>query len=373
MKTVLISGASVAGPALAYWLQRQGWHTTVVERCPHLRPGGQAVDVRGAALDVVDRMGLLQKTRGLRARLKGMSILDRDGTEVHRSEERTLSGGRFDSGDVEIFRDDLVGLLYEVTRDATYQFDDSIIELEQRNDAVDVRFRSGRTGSYDLVIGGDGLRSSVRRMVFGEDELFVRPLGSAIAIFSVDNFLELNDWQVAFRDETSGFLIFPSRDNQTLRVFLGFAGGADDERLSIPEQKALVAERCRGMGWKVPALLDAMWDASDFYLSAISQVHMPAWWKDRVALVGDAGYCPSPMSGQGTSLALVGAYVLALELARADNDHVAAFTAYEARMRPFVKINQALVTDNKDNVSDEALDRAKNAIMLDALAQQPSS
>jgi 2-polyprenyl-6-methoxyphenol hydroxylase-like FAD-dependent oxidoreductase len=366
MRTVLISGASVAGPALAYWLQRQGWRTTIVERCPHLRPGGQAVDIRGAALEVVDRMGLLQKVRDLRTRLKGMSVLDKDGSEIHRSEERTLSGGRFDSGDVEIFRDDLVGLLYELTRDTAYQFDDSIVELQQRRDAVDVRFQSGRTGSFDLVIGADGLRSSVRRLIFGEDEFFVRPLGSAVAIFSVDNFLELKDWQLAFRDETSGFLIFPSRDNQTLRVFLGFEGRADDERLSIAEQKSLVADRCKGMGWKVPALLEAMQNASDFYLSAISQVHMPAWWKGRVALIGDAGYCPSPMTGQGTSLALVGAYVLAQELERADNDHIAAFTAYETRMRPFVKLNQALATDNpNENVSDEALERAKNGIVLD--------
>jgi 2-polyprenyl-6-methoxyphenol hydroxylase-like FAD-dependent oxidoreductase len=367
MKTALISGASVAGPALAYWLRQSGWGVTVVERAAELRPGGQAVDIRGVALDVVSRMGLLGKVGALRTRLKGMSILDSEGNEIHRSDERTLSGGRFDSGDIEIFRDDLANLLHGLTRDeVAYQFDDSIAALEQRSDAVDVRFQSGRSESYDLVIGADGLRSNVRRLVFGGDELFLRSLGAQVAIFSVDNFLELKDWQVAFRGDNSGFLIFPARDNQTLRVFLGFEGKEEAERLAIPQQKALVTERCGGMGWKVPALLEAMHDASDFYLSSISQVHMPRWSQAHVVLLGDAGYCPSPMSGQGTSLALVGAYVLAREIERAGANYTTAFAAYEARMRPYVELNQALATENpQGEVSDEALTRAKNAIALD--------
>jgi 2-polyprenyl-6-methoxyphenol hydroxylase-like FAD-dependent oxidoreductase len=368
MQTALISGASVAGPALAYWLQQLGWRVTVVERAAQLRPGGQAVDIRGVALEVVSRMGLLEEVRNLRTRLKGMSVLDKEGKEIHRSEERTLSGGRFDSGDIEIFRDDLANLLHGLTRDGvTYQFDDSIDELEQRSDSVDVRFRSGRRGSYDLVMGADGLRSNVRRIVFGGDEQFLRSLGAQVAIFSVDNFLGLEDWQIAFRDETSGYLIFPTRDNQELRVFFGFEEKEDAERLAIPEQKTLVRGRCGGMGWKVPALLEAMHDASDFYLSAISQVHMPRWSQGHVALVGDAGYCPSPMSGQGTSLALVGAYVLAHEIKRAGDDYSAAFAAYEARMRPYVELNQALATESQQGeVSDATLTRAKNAIALDS-------
>ena len=367
MKTALISGASVAGPALAYWLRQSGWGVTVVERAAELRPGGQAVDIRGVALDVVSRMGLLEKAGALRTRLKGMSILDSEGNEIHRSEERTLSGGRFDSGDIEIFRDDLANLLHGLTRDdVAYQFDDSIAALEQHSDAVDVRFQSGRSESYDLVIGADGLRSNVRRLVFGGDELFLRSLGAQVAIFSVDNFLELKDWQVAFRGDNSGFLIFPARDNRTLRVFFGFEGKEEAERLAIPQQKALVRERCGGMGWKVPRLLAAMHDASDFYLSSISQVHMRKWSQAHVVLLGDAGYCPSPMSGQGTSLALVGAYVLAREIERAGDNYTTAFAAYEARMRPYVELNQALATENpQGEVSDEALTRAKNAIALD--------
>jgi 2-polyprenyl-6-methoxyphenol hydroxylase-like FAD-dependent oxidoreductase len=312
-------------------------------------------------------MGLLEKVRDLRTRLKGMSVLDAEGNEIHRTQERTFSGGRFDSGDIEIFRDDLANLLHGSTRDGvSYRFDDSIAELEQRGDGVDVRFQGGRSESYDLVIGADGLRSTVRRLAFGGDEVFLRSLGAQVAIFSVDNILDLKDWQIAYRGDTSGYLIFPARDNQTLRVFFGFEGKEEAERLPIPRQKALVRERCGGMGWRVPELLEAMHDASDFYLSAISQVHMPGWSTGHVVLVGDAGYCPSPMSGQGTSLALVGAYVLANELKRARDDFETAFAAYEARMRPYVELNQALATEHaQGEIPDEALNRAKNAIALD--------
>jgi 2-polyprenyl-6-methoxyphenol hydroxylase-like FAD-dependent oxidoreductase len=361
MRNILISGAGVAGGTLAWFLARQGWSVTVVERAPAPRTGGQAIDVRGVALDVVDAMGLGDRMRALRTRMRGMSMVDGDGQELFRSEEHTYSSGRLDSADFEVLRDDVVAMLHEAT-DAEYVFGDSITALTEEAHGVRVEFEHGGFRTFDLVIGADGLHSAVRRLAFGPEEDFTRHLGQYLAIFPTANFLGLEDWQVWFRHEHTGGAIYPVRDNTELRVTLGF--GSDPlPRLTVPEQKKLITERLAGIGWEVPKLLEAMAAADVFYFDAMAQIHLDRWSAGRIALIGDAGYCASALSGQGTSLALVGAYVLAQELGRAD--HEEAFAAYERRMRPFVALNQALATENPEGpASDESVERAKNAISL---------
>jgi 2-polyprenyl-6-methoxyphenol hydroxylase-like FAD-dependent oxidoreductase len=361
MRNILISGAGVAGGTLAWFLARQGWSVTVVERAPAPRAGGQAIDVRGVALDVVDAMGLGDRMRALRTRMRGMSMVDGDGQELFRSEEHTYSSGRLDSADFEVLRDDVVAMLHEAT-DAEHVFGDSITALTEEAHGVRVEFEHGGFRTFDLVIGADGLHSAVRRLAFGPEEDFTRHLGQYLAIFPTANFLGLEDWQVWFRHEHTGGAIYPVRDNTELRVTLGF--GSDPlPRLTVPEQKKLITERLAGIGWEVPKLLEAMAAADVFYFDAMAQIHLDRWSAGRIALIGDAGYCASALSGQGTSLALVGAYVLAQELGRAD--HEEAFAAYERRMRPFVALNQALATENPEGpASDESVERAKNAISL---------
>ena len=367
MTTVLISGASVAGPTLAWWLTRHGYSVTLVERTPGLRPGGQAIDIRGVALEVVSRMGLLPAIEQKRTRMQGASALDREGKEVWRTNERSFTSGRFDSGDLEILRDDLVPILYEATRaTGEYIFDNTIAGIQQSEDSVTVEFESGAARRFGLVVGAAGIYSKTRGLVFGPAERFLRHLEIYVAIFTVPNTLGLQDRQIAISGERSRALICPARDNSELRVFAGFGSPLLDRDMGVAQQKALVLEQCSELGWDMPRLFAAMQDAPIFYLGPMAQIHMPAWSEGRVTLVGDAGYCPSPMSGQGTSLALVGAYVLAEELARNRNDHTAAFARYEARMRPFVDINQALALRDRgdDAEGDKAIDEAKNAIAL---------
>jgi 2-polyprenyl-6-methoxyphenol hydroxylase-like FAD-dependent oxidoreductase len=360
---ILVSGASIAGPALAYWLRRYGITPTVVERAPGLRSGGQALDVRGAALTVVERMDLLEKVRAARTRMAGMSFVDNAGTELMRSTEVVGSSGRLDSEDVEMLREDLTGLLAECTTDVEYVFGDSITALHQDEDGVDVTFEHGEPRRFDLVVGADGLHSTVRRLTFGSEPGAQRYLGSYIAVFTTDNMLGLDDWQVWLREESAGAIVYTARDNTELRVILGFTSEpVDYDYHDIDAQRALVADRAAGLGWEVPRLLKAMRDAEDFYFDAMAQVTMDTWSDRRVTLVGDAGYCASPMSGQGTSLALVGAYVLAEEIAR---DADGAFARYETRMRPFVELNQALALENPGHhPSEESVSRAKYAIEL---------
>ncbi|MBQ1119170.1 FAD-dependent monooxygenase [Streptomyces sp. B15] len=367
MQTVLISGAGVAGLTLAHWLRHHGYAPTVVERAPAVRPGGHAIDVRGVALDVLDRTGLLGEARRARTRMRGMSMHDGDGNELWRSTEMTYSSGRLDNGDIELLREDLTAMLYERTRDAAeFLFDDSIAVLAQAEDGVQVTLAGGARRTFDYVIGADGLHSRVRRLAFGPESDHLRHLGSHVAVFSTDNFLDLDHWQMWVQSETASYCVYPVRENTEIRATLGFMSQSlDHDHRDLEQQKNLLAENMASLGGDTPKLLEAMRTAPDFYFDAMAQVHMDSWTRGRVALVGDAGYCASPLSGQGTSLALVGAYVLAEELGRPSADPATALPRYEERMRPYVALNQALATENPgQGASEESLTRAKNALTL---------
>lgn len=371
MFEVLISGASVAGTTLAYWLGRHGYSVTVVERHPGLRPGGQAIDVRGPALTVLDRMGLLAAAADRKTGIRGSSVVDRDGNELSRDTESTPTGGPIDNPDIELLRDDLVELLYEATQPATeYLFDDSITDLQNRGLAVDVTFERAPARSFDLVIGADGLHSNVRRLVFGPEERFIKRLGTHAAIFTVPNFLNLNFWQMWHYGDTTMAGVYSARNNTEARAMLGFM---DTElRLDyrdIEAQFAEVEQRMAGDGWVRPQLLKYMRDAPDFYFDEMAQIVMDHWSIGRVALVGDAAYCCSPLSGQGTSVALLGAYILAGELKRVSGgdwvDHGVGFTNYFKRFHGYTERTQFLATDNVPGgapISQEQFEAVVNSI-----------
>lgn len=341
-QNILISGASIAGPALAYWLHRHGFTPTIVERAPAPRRGGQAVDVRGAAIDVAERMGIIDQIRAARVDTQGMSLVDTAGERV-----ASLEGGFgvIDDRDVEILREDLCHLLYEATRpDVEYVFDDFITGLTQGEEGVEVTFQRAGPRTFDLVIGADGLHSGVRALAFGEESRFVHQLDDLyLAIFTAPNHLGLDRWQLGHSAPGLTASITSARDNSEARAVFFFA--ARDLRYDdrdTRQQMQILKDAFAGMGWEVPRLMEFMPDAPDFYFDALSQVRMDTWSAGRVALVGDACYGASPLSGQGTSLAMVGAYVLAGELAHAAGDHPAAFARYAERMRGFVEQNQKL-------------------------------
>ncbi|MGI8306307.1 FAD-dependent monooxygenase [Saccharopolyspora hattusasensis] len=281
MRNVLISGASIAGPALAYWLRRKGFSVTVVERAPGQRKGRQAVDIRGVALEVMDRMGLGEHVRAARTRMRGMSMVDDEGNELFRSEEQAFSSGRLGGEDVELLREDLTAMLYEVTKDQVeYVFHDSISALEQDEHGVRVEFDHGGFRTFDFVIGADGAHSAVRRLAFGPEQQFSKHLGQYLAIFPAANFLGLNNWQFWFHDEESGTggAIYPVRDNAELRVTLGFLSEpVTYDHRDVSQQKQIVTDRLAGLGWEVPKLLAAMADAPDFHFDAMAQIHMDRW------------------------------------------------------------------------------------------------
>lgn len=356
MRTALVCGGGIAGPNVAHWLARHGWAVTVVERARAPRRGGQAVDVRGAALTVVTEMGLRERLETARTRMRGMAVLDGDGNELMRTTEGTWSGGRFDDPDVEVLREDLTDLLMERTDAAvTFRFGTAVTGLS----GTEVSFSDGTSAPFDLVVGADGLRSSVRRLAFGPDRDHVRPMDAFVGVYGMPNVLRLDNWQLWVQDGGVGLAVYPVRDNTELRVTAGVPCAANAPT-GTDAQKRLIADGMAHLKWEVPTLLAGMWDAADFYADVMAQVHMERWSAGNVVLVGDAGYCASPLSGQGTSLALVGGYVLAQELQKGI---AAGLAAYEERMRPFVAANQAVATGDPD-LCEAALEEAKNAISL---------
>ncbi|MGI5204338.1 FAD-dependent monooxygenase [Spirillospora sp. CA-108201] len=355
MKNVLISGASIGGPALAYWLRQYGFGVTVVEAAPGPRAGGQAIDVRGPALEVAERMGVLDRIREQRVEMRGMSMVDGDGNELYRSEEYTVTGGDLSSADVEILRDDLSMILADAAGDGVeYLYGDSIAGLEQDEDGVRVIFQSGLIRTFDLVVGADGAHSNTRRLVFGPEKDYLTHLGTYLSVWTAPNFLGLDRWQVFHQVPGSswGGGVMSVRGNDEVRVYLGFESERPIEydHRDTAAQKKIMADALAGGGWVLPELLETMWDAPDFHFDSMAQIHMDSWSKGRVVLLGDAGYCGSPLSGQGTSMAMVGAYVLAGELKAAGGDHRAAFANYEKELRGYVAANQELALTNKARV-----------------------
>lgn len=344
-RRVLISGASVGGPATAYWLGRAGFDVTVVEKADRIRGGGYPIDIRGAAVEVVRRMGLREPLRDAHIHTRSVSAMHPDGRRIATVKAPTGARDPADADiDIEVPRGDLTALLYEATRNRVdYLFDDSIATLDQHPGGIDIAFRSGRTGTYDLVIGADGLHSNTRRLAFGPEEQFHHYLGHCFAGFSVPNRFGLDHEVVLINTPGTMAALYAAGSRPDLHALLAFRSPLPS-RAELADRNFQIHALTRAFahqGERTDWLLAQLVDAPDLFFDTLSQIRMPAWSRRRVALVGDAGYAPSFLSGEGTSLALVGGYTLAAELA-ATEDQVAGLTAYEARLRDYVARNQAL-------------------------------
>ena len=336
---VLISGASVAGPAIAYWLNQYGFQTTVVERARGLRPGGFGVDFRGHVhLAVLEQMGILEDVRREQTHMGEMAFVDAEGN-VKASLPSFVA-----SGDVEIERSDLSRILHERTRDATeYIFGDSIASLDETPDEVRVVFDRGEPRTFDLIIGADGLHSNVRRLVFGDESHFLRFAGWYIAGgYVMPNRLGLDHRGVSYTEPGKTVSLSSGRDPKVADVSFVFASDElDIDRHDLEQQKRVLHERFADVGWEAPRALEALRDAPTLYFDSLSKVHMDEVVRGRVALLGDAGY-GATLGGLGTGLAIVGAYILAGELASAAGNHHVGFANYQQEIRSYASGCQKL-------------------------------
>ncbi|TDQ47980.1 FAD-dependent monooxygenase [Actinorugispora endophytica] len=346
---ILVSGAGIAGLAAALELGTRGHDVTVVEYGRHLRLAGTPIDIRGDAVETAEKMGLLAEIRGRRLRMtESTRFVDSDGEPVGRIPVARISDS---DDDIEILREDLMRILADALPDtAAICFEDSIGALAESGDGVSVRFASGRTRRYDLVVGADGQHSAVRRLVFGPEEDYLRHLGVYIALAALPDGTRSEDVNSIYNVPGRLAGTFWYKD-KAVAVFQFRSEPLAYDRHDLDAQKKIVIDTFADhQSWRIPELLDAVRADPDFFFDSASQIHLPSWHRGRVVLVGDAGYSPAFLSGRGTSLALTGARILAEELDRCGGDHTAAFERYEARQRPYVTFAQDSVDGGRERM-----------------------
>ncbi|KTD22767.1 oxidoreductase [Legionella lansingensis] len=338
---VLISGAGIAGLTVAYWLKRYGFTPTIVERAPALLTGGYKIDVRGTALQVLRRMGIYDAIVASGTNMQGALLVNKEGKIIHE-----MSGDEFGhrvGDDVEIIRGVLCQILMEQVPDVEFIFGDSVKNISPSSKGVQIDFQNNKSREFDLVIGADGLHSNVRRLAFGDETSFLHNLGLYLCVFTVPNYLNLDRIEMQYTELGKVAAVWSARGEPNMKACFGFAAPSTLIDLhNKAQQQQVLRTIYQGIGWEVPQFLQMMPDSPDFYFDTAAQIYMDHWSQGRVSLVGDAAYCASPMSGQGTSLALIGAYVLAGELAAAKGAYQTAFDQYEKQMRSLVKVNQEL-------------------------------
>lgn len=340
MTKVLIVGAGIAGPTLAFWLHRAGYEPTLVERSPELRLGGYLVDFWGAGFDVADRMGIVPEVIRRGYHLEEVRQVGDDGRPITAFDPELFvrgTTGRY----VSIARSELASIIYGALGDRVETiFGDTVRALDDTGAHVRATFDSGVTRDFDLVFGADGLHSQVRRLVFGPEQQFEKYLGITVAAFELEGYRP-RDELVAVMYTQVGYQVtrLSLRDDRTMFLLTFLDDGSVAGR-DVDAQQAAIRERLAGATWEIPAILKGMPEAKTFYCDRVSQILMPSWTRGRVGLVGDAGACVSLLAGQGSALAMVEAYVLAAQLASARGNHVQAFAQYEQRLMPFLRSKQ---------------------------------
>ncbi|MGB6176727.1 MAG: FAD-binding domain [Methylocella sp.] len=343
-QSVLISGIGIAGTTLAYWLGERGFKPTLVERASHLRTSGYVIDFWGFGYDIAERMGLLSGLKSEGYDVEEVRFVNAEGrreggfgVDIFRS----LTGGRY----VSIARSDLAKLIYhKIDGQSETIFGDSIVGIEDTGDDVGVVFERSAPRRFDLVIGADGLHSAVRELVFGTQSRFEKYLGYAVAAFEIKGYRP-RDERVYVSHGVPGKQVsrFPMRDDRTLILFV-FADGSDRNAAvhDMTGHKAILHKEFDDVGWECPRILAALDACDDVYFDRVSQIEMEVWSRGRVALVGDAAFCPSLLAGQGAALAMISAYVVAGELGQSEGRPEVAFRRYEQLLRPFMTAKQGV-------------------------------
>lgn len=340
-KKILISGAGIAGFTLAYWLKQRGFSPTIIEKHPYLRGGGYKVDVRGTALEVAKRMGVYPDLLEANVNLVCSKFVSSD-QKVFEFDGDIL--GNSSKGEIEINRWDLAQILSKKLDGIEIIYGDSITKIYEKM----VHFEQMEPREFDIVVGADGQYSNVRRLAFGKDATFLRRYGIQFCVFPIPNIFELERCEIVYFDK--GKLATAYAVGNHSYACLAFK--SEQETLSLDSLQAVFEKQFQGLDWEVPRLLSFMKESHECYYNSIAQVRMPCWSQGRVVLIGDAAHSVQAM---GTSLAMVGAYVLAREIDESNGDYTLAFDKYEKNMRKFVEAAQDLAEDNQQSFTQSSL------------------
>ena len=344
-KTVLISGASFAGLSMAYWMNRSGYQVTIVEIGTSLKKGGTPVNILGNTIDIVKRMGLLDKIVANKLHMESISFKNADDV-TERLEYHQKTQAERGEVEYEVERGFLLHLLYDAVKDqTTFIFGDSVIDLKESDNHIDVCFKKGAPQTFDLVFGCDGIHSVVRKHWFGDEAEFSHFLKTYFSISIVDKLL-IPENTTQMYSEPGKTVMLNAYNNKT-DICLAFFSEQEipyDYR-NEQQMRTIILDHFRNTGWRTPELLEEVKHNTGFYFDKLCQMKMPSWTKGRVALVGDAGYCASPAAGRGGSLAIDGAAALADAFSKYNGNYERAFQEYNERFRPFIEQVQAEVID----------------------------
>lgn len=333
---IAINGCGIGGPTLAYWLREYGHEPVLFERAPALRAGGYVIDFWGYGFDIAERMGLLEGVREDGFVVEHLRSFDAKGRETSCLDGRAfeaLAGGRYTS----ILRTDLAKRIYAKCDGIETRFNTHVVDYSQDETGVDVVLNTGETERFDLLIGADGLHSAIRRLGFGPQENYEKPTGLNVAAFMLADYKHRDDLSY-MSHSTPGRQVnrISLPDDQTLFLFVMSDDHVPQEPQTEPEQKAALRAAFADMGWETPDILARLEEVEDVYFDRVAQIRMDKWADGRVALLGDAAACASLLAGEGTSLAMLEAYILAGELHKSGGDHAVAFAKWQERLRPLL-------------------------------------
>ncbi len=339
--TVLISGVSIAGLSLTYWLNKFGYKVTLVEMAKGLRRGGSPIDVRGEALDVAKQMGILEK-------IKEKELIHTN--EIVNTKNETLVTFNLNKqteyeGDIEIYREDLAQILFEnipKANDVEFLFDNRVVSLVQDLDKVKVTFKNGENRKFEFVFGADGTHSGIRKLVFGNEDDYKVFFGAYFAIVETPNIKNKPNTVTLYQEIGKMAAFYPLKNG--VNAFIEFRSPKlNYDYKNHDQHKQILQENFKNSSWRIPEIINAMVQSENLYFDEVCQIHMDTWSKGRVALVGDAAHTTSFHTGMGTSLAMQGATMLAKELQASNGDYESAFAKYYETYKPFVESIQARI------------------------------
>jgi 2-polyprenyl-6-methoxyphenol hydroxylase-like FAD-dependent oxidoreductase len=324
-------------------LEENGFKATLVERAASPRKGGYVIDFWGIGYEIAERMGILPDLKALGYEVEEVRLVDHNGRRVGGFDARifkSLTNGRY----LSLPRGDLASLLHrKIEGRCEMIFGDTITAVEQDEQGVNVTFKRSKPGRFDLLIGAGGLHSVVRKLVFGPEQHFRRFLGYAAAAFEVKGYQPRDEAAyVTYATPGKQVARFAMRDDRTVFLLVFSTGQPlQAESFAGASHKKVLHQQFDREGWECPRILSALDSCDELYLDEVAQIHMNTWSQGRVALVGDAAFCPSLLAGQGSALAMMAAYVLAGELSKRKDAPEAAFEHYARFLRYFILEKQA--------------------------------
>lgn len=340
-KNILISGAGIAGTSLAFWLKKFGFNPTIIEISPTIREGGYAIDFMGAGFDVAQKMGIVNELEKVDLNIIKLSLVDSNNIEkgsMNYQKVKELMNNRA----LTLLRSDLAKVIYQnIDNEIEIIFGDTISKIVQDDEKVITTFKNGTIRTFDLLVGADGLHSNVRNLIFGSESQFEKYFGYYTCSFTIDSFSYDGGAFSMYNVPNKQVAIYSTNENITTTFFIfASAEKLEYEHYDIEKQKQILKNEFMDIGWKCKELLAEIDSTKDFYFDSVSQIKMENWSKGRITLLGDACDCPSVLSGKGSTLAMVGSYILAGELKQTNGNYKIAFENYEKTLKPFMDKKQ---------------------------------